>query len=178
MSGVRIKPSAKALGFRPCKTAAAPEGRNTSHTYSNLLIHAVFGTKNGLPVLDSELKSELFPYMAGIVKNVGGLPIAVNGPSDHVHVLFVLPAPISVSKMMEKLKANSSKWIHQRWPERRFFAWQEGYGAFSVSYSNLNRVRDYISRQEEHHARRSFREELVTFLEKNEVSYDPRFVGP
>jgi putative transposase len=79
--------------------------------------------------------------------------------------------------MMEKLKANSSKWVHQRWPQRRLFAWQKGYAAFSVSHSNLSRVRDYIKAQEKHHPRRSFREELIAFLEKNEIPYDARYLG-
>ncbi len=148
------------------------------HAYSNLLIHAVFGTKDRPPLLDSELKAELFPYMAGIVKRLGAQTVLINGPRDHVHALFVLPARVSLSDMMEKLKANSSKWVHQRWPERRMFAWQEGYAAFSVSHSNLSRVKDYIQSQEEHHASRSFREELLAFLDQNQIAYDPRYVGP
>jgi putative transposase len=147
------------------------------HTYSNLLIHSIFGTKNRLQALDAELKTELFPYMGGIIKKLGGQPILINGPRDHVHALFVQPARLPLSEMMEKLKGNSSKWVHQRWSQRRLFAWQEGYAAFSVSHSNLGRVKDYIERQEEHHRKRSFREELIAFLDKNEIPYDPRYVG-
>ena len=143
-----------------------------------MLVHAVFATRNRLPLLDSEVKSELFPYMAAIVNKLGGRALLINGPRDHAHVLFALPASVPLADMMEKLKASSSKWIHQRWPKRRAFAWQEGYAAFSVSHSNLAVVMDYIKRQEEHHARRSFREELIEFLEKNEIPYDPRYVGP
>jgi putative transposase len=149
-----------------------------AHTYSNLLIHAIFGTKHHRPLLDTELKSELFPYMGGIIRNLGGVPIIINGPQDHVHALFGQPVILPVSDMMEKLKANSSKWVHQRWRQRRLFAWQEGYAAFSVSHSRLGRVKSYIEFQEKHHAKRSFQEELVAFLDKNQISYDPRYVGP
>lgn len=76
--------------------------------------------------------------------------------------------------MMEKLKANSSKWARQRWPRRRRFKWQEGYAAFSVSHSNLSRVKDYIERQEEHHTKRSFQEELIAFFDKNQIPYEAR----
>ena len=93
-------------------------------------------------------------------------------------MLLVLAARVSLSDTMEKLKANSSRWIHQRWPKRRLFAWQEGYAAFSVSHSNLSRVRAYIEAQEKRHAKQSFREELIAFLQSNEISYDPRYVGP
>jgi putative transposase len=145
--------------------------------YSNLLIHAVLGTKSRLPVLDSELKVELFPYVAGIVKKLGGKPILINGPRDHVHTLLVLPARLPLSDLMEKLKANSSKLVHQQWPERRRFGWQEGYAAFSVSQSNPSRVKDYIANQEKHHVRMSFREELKAFLDRNDIAYDPRYLG-
>ncbi len=158
--------------------SSAREGQHTGHSYSNLLIHEVFGTKDRLPLLDSELKAELFPYMAGLIKKLGAQTVLINGPRDHIHALFILPARLSLSDMMEKLKANSSKWVHQRWPERRPFAWQEGYAAFSVSHSNLNRVKEYIENQEEHHVRRSFREELIVFLGQNQIAYDSRYVGP
>jgi REP-associated tyrosine transposase len=149
-----------------------------AHTYSNLLIHAIFGTKDHRRLLDTEVKSEVFPYMGGIIRNLGGVPIIINGSHDHVHALFGQPVTLSVSDMMEKLKANSSKWVHQRWPQRRLFAWQQGYAAFSVSHSRLGQVRSYIESQEKHHAKQSFREELAAFLKKNDISYDPRYVGP
>jgi putative transposase len=89
-----------------------------------------------------------------------------------------MPARLAVSDLMEKLKANSSRWVHQRWPQRRVFGWQERYAGFSVSYANLARARKCIENQEQHHLRRSFREELVAFLNQNYISYDPRSVGP
>lgn len=147
------------------------------HTYSNLLAHTIFGTKDRQPLLDQELKSELFPYMAGIVKRLGVQPVIINGPRDHVHGLFLMPASLAVSDLMEKLKANSSRWVHQRWPQRRLFGWQEGYAAFSVSYANLGRARKYIENQETHHLRRTFREELVAFLNQNQIAYHHRWVG-
>jgi REP element-mobilizing transposase RayT len=101
-----------------------------AHTYSNLLVHAIFGRKGRLPTLDAELKSELFPFMGGIIRKFGGKPVLINGPRHHVHTLFVQPARMPLSDMLEKLKANSSRWIHQRWPRRRMFGWQDGYAAF------------------------------------------------
>jgi putative transposase len=98
----------------------------------------------------------------------------VNGPRDHVHLLFVLPSVLSLSDVMEKLKDNSSKWAHQRWGRR--FGWQTGYAAFSVSQSRRGSVRNYIARQEEHHRRMTCQEEVLALLETHGIKYDPRFV--
>ena len=100
----------------------------------------------------------------------------INGPNDHVHSLFVLPASLSLSDFMEKVKANSSKWVHQRWPNRAFFAWQPGYTAFSVTQSNLEEVKQYIFNQEEQHRKLTYREEVLAFLTKHGIQYDSRFV--
>jgi REP element-mobilizing transposase RayT len=147
-----------------------------AHTYSNLLVHALFSTKNRAPLLDAELKPELFPYMGGIVAQLRGKPLLIGGPKDHVHLLFVLPCSLSVADLMEKVKANSSKWVKNRWRNRCHFAWQTGYTAFSVSQSNLESVKRYIASQETHHRRITFQEEILAFLKKHEIPYDPRFV--
>jgi len=102
--------------------------------------------------------------------------VLINGPRDHVHLLFVLPASVALSQFMQKIKANPSRWIHEQWPEQASFSWQTGYAAFSVSESNLGRVREYVARQEEHHRRLSFQEEVVAFLKKHGIEYDPRYV--
>ncbi len=147
-----------------------------AHTCTNLLIHALFSTKNRLPLLDAELKSRLFPYLAGIITRLKGRPVIVNGPRDHVHLLFVLPATLALSELMEKLKANSSKWVHEHFPHRANLAWQRGYTAFTVSQSNLAAVKRYITQQEEHHRKLTFQEEVLAFLKKHGIGYDPRYV--
>jgi REP element-mobilizing transposase RayT len=147
-----------------------------AHTYSNLLVHALFSTKDRTPLLDAELKPELFSYMGGIITQLRGKPLLIGGPKDHVHLLFVLPCSLSVADLMEKVKANSSKWVKNRWRNRSHFAWQTGYTAFSVSQSNLESVKRYIASQETHHRRITFQEEVLAFLKKHEIPYDPRFV--
>jgi len=140
----------------------APLGaKEMAHTYTNLLIHGLFSTKERRPVLDAELRRELFAYMGGIIAHLKSRPLLINGPKDHVHLLFVLPASLALSDLMEKVKANSSKWVHERWPRRSLFGWQEGYTAFSVSQSNLEKVTKYIVEQEGHHRKLSFREEVL-----------------
>ena len=147
-----------------------------AHTYTNLLIHALFSTKGRQPMLDSTLRARLFPYFAGIITRLKGRPVIINGPGDHVHLLFVLPATLPLADLMEKLKANSSKWVHEEFPDRAGFAWQTGYTAFSVSQSNLAAVKRYIAHQEQHHRKVTFQEEVLAFLKKHEIQYDPRFV--
>lgn len=147
-----------------------------AHTFSNILIHTMFSTKHRKPCLDEEARQELFPYMGGIVANLKGQSLLINGPSDHVHMLFVQPAALGLGELMEKVKANSSRWVHQRWPERARFAWQTGYTAFSVSQSQVETVRKYVRNQEQHHRKISFEEELAAFLKQHGIVYDERFL--
>jgi putative transposase len=146
------------------------------HTYTNLLIHALFSTKGRQPMLDAELKSRLLPYLAGIITNLKGRPVVINGPKDHVHLLFVLPATLPLADLVEKLKANSSRWVHEDFPPRSNFAWQSGYTAFSVSQSNVAAVKRYIAQQEEHHRKLTYQEEVLALLKKHGIQYDPRYV--
>ena len=146
------------------------------HTYSNLMVHVVFSTKDRAPTLDSELKPRLFAYMGGIVRELGGTALLINGPADHVHILMLFPAKIALSEMIGKLKANSSGWVHREFPAKRAFAWQTGFAAFSVSLSQKQAVLDYIAGQEEHHRKLSFKEEFIAFLQKHEVEYDERYI--
>ena len=146
-----------------------------AHTYTNLLTHALFSTKDRQPLIRPEMKSDLYAYMGGIINNLRGRPILINGPKDHVHLLFVLPATLSLSDFMEKLKANSSKWVNER-SRRRSFSWQTGYAAFSVSQSKLREVKAYIAEQEEHHRQLTYQEEVVALLKKHGMEFDPRFV--
>lgn len=147
-----------------------------AHTYTNLLIHALWSTKGREPLLDAEIKPQLFAYMAGVLKRLGGKPLLLNGPRDHVHMLFVAPPTVALSELVKKIKANSSKWVHKQWPQRRSFGWQTGFTAFSVSHSQLPKVRKYIARQEEHHRRLTYQEEVLAFFNRQGIEYDPRFV--
>lgn len=146
------------------------------HTYSNILIHALFSTKDRRPWLREEVRRELFPYLGGTVNKLGGQSLIVNGVADHVHMLFVEPPSVALADMMEKAKANSSGWVKRRWPELQRFSWQTGYTAFSVSRSNADTVKRYIKRQEKHHRKITFQEEVVAFLKKHEIDYDPRYL--
>ena len=147
-----------------------------AHTYTNLLVHMIFSTKDRVPLLDAELKPRLFPYMGGIVHELGGTALLINGPSDHVHMLLLLSAKGTVSEFAGKVKANSSGWVHREFPGKGTFTWQTGYAAFTVSHSQKQSVLDYIANQEEHHRKLSFKEELIAFLKKHEIQYDERYI--
>jgi REP element-mobilizing transposase RayT len=147
-----------------------------AHTYTNILIHALFSTKDRHPWLKAEIREEVFCYLGGAVNAIGGQSLLVSGPADHVHMLFVQPTAISISTLMEKVKGNSSGWVKERWPDCSLFGWQTGYAAFSVSKSHVDQVKRYLRNQEEHHRRVSFQEEVVAFLNKQGIEYDPRYV--
>lgn len=147
-----------------------------AHTFAHIVIHALFSTKQRLPVLDAELRSKIFRYMGGIIGNLHGQPLVINGATGHVHILFVQPPALGLAEVMEKVKANSSRWAHEKWPQQPRFAWQTGYTAFSVSESQVQTVKAYIRNQEQHHRKRTFQEELVGLLKRHRIDYDPRFV--
>jgi REP-associated tyrosine transposase len=147
-----------------------------SHTYSNLLSHVVFSTKDRRPLIDAELKPRLLGYINGIVDESGGKVLSLNAMPDHLHMLWELPPANSLSDSMRVLKTNSSRWVHETWGPKKSFAWQTGYAAFSVSRSNVSAVANYVERQESHHRKRTFQEELVGLLVKHGIDYDPRYV--
>jgi putative transposase len=146
-----------------------------AHTYTNLIFHIVFRTQGSLPLITTDRKQELFAYIAGLVKEKGGRAIVINGMPDHVHLLIVLPPDVSVSDALKFLKANSSRWMKQRF--KVAFAWQKGFGAFSVSRSNIDAVAKYIRDQEQHHEKFDLEREFVLLLEKNGIEFDPEFLG-
>jgi putative transposase len=131
----------------------AKHGRRSrmGHTYTNLLTHIIFSTKDRLPYLRTERREDVFAYMGGIVRELKGHAVNVNGPEDHVHMLMRLPAAVAIAKAVEVIKTNSSRWIHERRVLYRTFAWQAGYAAFSVSESNADNVSQYITNQVAHH---------------------------
>jgi putative transposase len=145
-------------------------------TNTSLLVHAIFSTKNREPFIASESQNHLWGYIGGIVRRRGCVLRAVGGVEDHVHLLLSLKADVSVAEIVRDVKANSSKWFRAACPANRFFAWQSGYGAFSVSPSRAASVSSYIKRQKEHHRKVSFQEEFLDFLMKHGVSYDERYL--
>jgi putative transposase len=145
-------------------------------SYTNLLYHIVFSTKDRRPLITPEYETQLYDYIGGIVRSVGGISLALNGTEDHIHLLTKLRPDRAVSDVLRDLKANATGWMHDVFPSLKNFSWQRGYGAFTVSQSNVEDVRNYISRQKEHHRKTSFREEFIQFLQINGIDYNERFV--
>ncbi len=141
-----------------------------AHAYTNLLFHIIFATKERSLLIDEQFEPRLHEYVGGTIRGLKGTSLQIGGADDHVHILVKLPPTIAVSDFLEKLKANTSKWSKS---VRRGFGWQEGYAAFTVSESQVGRVRRYIQRQRQHHAKISFRDELVALFEAQGVKYDP-----
>ena len=147
-----------------------------AHTFANLLTHVIFSTKDREPIIAPDLKPDLLAYMGGIVREIQGKTMAANSMPDHIHMLLWLPPSVAVADALRIVKANSSRWVHQRSSRYRGFGWQTGYGAFSVSQSSAPSVVKYIREQEKHHLRVSFQEEFISFLKKNRVPYDERYI--
>lgn len=142
-----------------------------NQTYSQIYIQIVFAVKGRQNVIVHPWKTELYQYMAGVIRNKGQKPIIVNGAADHVHVLVGIKPNISVSDLVRDIKNNSSKFINLQGFVKGKFSWQEGFGAFSYSESQLEKVYQYILRQEEHHRKTTFKEEYLDFLNKFSVDY-------
>jgi REP element-mobilizing transposase RayT len=142
------------------------------HSFSSSLHHCVFATIRREAYLTPQVRDRLWPYLGGIARENAMKALAIGGVVDHVHILLSLPATLSVAKAMQLLKGNSSKWIHKTFPELRTFAWQEGYGAFSIGVSGIEATRSYIQSQEEHHRTRTYREEAILFLQRHGLSFD------
>ena len=146
-----------------------------SSTHLSLHYHLVFGTKNRVPIIAVVWRERLHAYLGGVVRNVEGIPEAIGGVADHVHLLIGLRATVCLADVVRDVKAVSSRWVHDEIDER-MFAWQEGYGAFTVSASQRESVRGYIARQEEHHRKRTFQEEYIELLKRSGVEYDERYL--
>lgn len=146
------------------------------HSYSKTLVHYVFSTKERRKLIRPDIQERLFAYMAGIAKGNEMNCFSVGGVEDHVHILLALPATLSVAKAVQMVKGSSSKWVHETLPDLSAFAWQEGYGAFSIGVSQVERTRAYIAGQAEHHRVRTFQEEFLQFLETHGIEYDPRYI--
>ena len=145
-------------------------------TYSNLLYHIVFSTKQRIPLIADDWKEELYRYIGGIIRAEGGVQIEIGGTNDHVHILAKFKPAISVSEMLNKIKANSSKWANDHKMKMRKFGWQEGYAAFSVSESQVPNLVMYVRNQEEHHRKQTYQEEFLALLERHGIEYDPKYL--
>ena len=144
-------------------------------TYTNLRLHLVFATKGREPLITPEVRDELYSYFDGILSRQGGVLLTAGGMPEHVHLLVSLNPTQSVSGLMQYLKGGSSRWMNDRF--KTLFSWQTGYGAFSVSASKIPAVRNYILRQEEHHRRYSFQDELRELLQRHSLDADPDFLS-
>src|SRR5271165_4744150 len=141
-----------------------------AHSYVSSVFHIVFSTKQRMQLIRPEHQSRLWNYLAGIARNHGMQMLAVGGTQNHVHMLAVLPSDMALSDAVRTLKANSSRWMRET---DRLFAWQAGYGAFSVSPSQLERVKQYISNQPAHHATHSFEQEFLAMLQAANIDFEP-----
>ena len=148
-----------------------------SQSLSRILVHLIFSTKGRTPFLKSEtIRKNLDAYMAGILRNCDSPAVIVKSVQDHAHILCVLSRNLALCKLLEEVKKSSSKWLKTKGEAYERFQWQAGYGAFSVSPSNEDAVRDYIRDQEKHHHRATFQEEFRRFLERHHVEFDERYV--
>lgn len=147
-----------------------------ANTYTQIYIHVVFAVQERACVIQKEWREELFKYIAGILKNHHVKLLAIGGVEDHIHILFALNPKLALSDLIRDVKANSSKFINERRFIRGKFYWQEGFGAFSYSRSQIDKVAKYILNQEEHHNSRSFKDEYVELLSKFAVDYDDKYL--
>ncbi len=143
---------------------------------ANILVHVIFSTKNRAPLIELEIEDELYPYLASICRGCKSPAHALGGTGDHVHITLTLGRTIAVADLLEEIKRSSSKWIKTKGSQYARFAWQNGYGAFSIGQSQLPALKRYIANQKEHHRRRTFQEEFRDYLKRYQVAYDERYV--
>lgn len=147
-----------------------------SNTYTQIYIQAVFAVQNRDCIINSGWEDELQKYITGIIQNEGHKMLAINGTVDHIHFFFGMKPNHAISKIIQDVKSNSSKWINEKKFTKSKFSWQEGFGAFSYGHSQITNVIQYINNQKEHHKRQSFRNEYLLFLKKFNVKYDEKYL--
>jgi len=145
-------------------------------SYTNLIYHIVFSTKERREFLTAERIDRICKYTAGIIRNHEGVPLAINGVSDHLHIAASVGAKIALSQFVGTVKSNCSKWIHSTFSEMHDFGWQDGYSAFTVSASVRDSVVSYIRNQETHHRKMSFQDELIQLLDRHGIEYDLKYI--
>ncbi|HEY7913877.1 MAG TPA: IS200/IS605 family transposase [Blastocatellia bacterium] len=147
-----------------------------ANTYTSFHYHIIFSTKNREKHISREIEQRVWAYIGGVARAHKMTALQVGGVEDHIHVLVTAPATISPSQIAQFLKGDSSKWIHEQLPAMHSFGWQDGYGGFTVSKSNLPEVVRYIQGQREHHRKKTFQEEYREFLDRHGIQYDERFM--
>lgn len=145
-------------------------------SFACLHLHLIFSTKHREPMLAAPVIPRLFEYVGGILRNNNCALIAANAMPDHIHLLVSLSRELSVSELLRLIKTNSSKWIHETFPDMTQFGWQNGYAAFVVSKSGLDAVNTYIANQQKHHEKKTFQQEYVEFLKAHDIAYDERYL--
>jgi putative transposase len=147
-----------------------------ANTYTSLHYHIIFSTKNREPWIAPDIEERIYRFIGGVARTHHMTALQVGGAEDHVHALVTAPATIAPFQIAQLLKGNSSKWIHEEFESLKHFGWQDGYGAFTVSKSNIPEVVKYIQNQREHHRRKTFQEEYLEFLKANDIKYDERYL--
>ncbi len=145
-------------------------------SFAAVYLHVVFSTKNRESLIAPDLAPRLYEYLSGVARGNGCRLAGSGGVADHVHLLVSLGREIAIADLVRELKAGSSRWVHDTFPGLSGFAWQSGYGAFSVSVGRIAGVKTYIANQEEHHKTRTFQEEYREFLRKHGIEWDERYV--
>ena len=151
-------------------------GKRTMSTYTSLTYHVIFSTKYRIPCIDEGLRNDLYAYIGGIIRGEKGQLLEAGGTADHIHILAGFQQTVAVSLMLQHITGSSSKWINDEKKPQQKFEWQAGYGAFTVSYSQVPAVRHYIQQQETHHQKRNFKDAFLAFLKRHNIDYDPRYV--
>ena len=147
-----------------------------AQSLSKLYVHIIFRIKTTSKQIRKEDRNELYAYIGSIIKQNDSIPIAINGMGDHIHILCVMSKNISLSKLLENVKSNSSRWIKTKDIYYSKFAWQGGYSSFQVSASAHDRIKRYIENYEEHHKRMTYQEEVKLFLDKYEIKYNQDYI--
>jgi putative transposase len=147
-----------------------------TNTYTQIYLQFVFAVQDRISLIKSEWKNELYKYITGIVQNNNHKLIVINGIPNHIHVFIGYKPHQLIPDLLQDIKGSSSKWINRKGFIRGEFRWQEGYGAFSYSHSQIDDVVKYIMNQEQHHKKKTFREEYIEFLERFNISYDEKYI--
>ncbi len=147
-----------------------------ANTFSQIYLQIVFTVHGRQNLIKKENKDELYKYITGIIKNNNQKLLAINGMPDHIHIFIGLNPNIHISNLVRDIKANSSRFINEKGFVRGKFSWQEGFGVFSYSHSHIDRVINYIVKQEEHHKKKTFKEEYLELLEKFNIKFEPKYL--
>jgi REP element-mobilizing transposase RayT len=150
--------------------------RIVPHSYAKLAYHCIFSTKGRRNLITSAIQDRLYGYISGILKNNDGHLVKGGGTGNHVHLLVELKGTLAIADAIRVIKANSSKWVHETYPDQRNFGWQTGYAAFTTSASSIDRIVEYIENQQKHHQTTTFEEEFIEFLRRHNLPFDERYL--